>query len=295
MENNTYEIIYPFEISKKLYETQDRDIFFESKEFKNYLFNNVEKILNNSKKAIISCDIFDTILLRNEKSEPYRFFEIACEINEKLNLGLNNYEILLARYLGTEITYSASTIKEGCREGSLLDIHKIMTNVLGLSEKFLEKTIQIEIEYEKKNLRLNHGLWNFIKNMKKEINLDIIFISDMYKHYEQLNVLVKHFIPDYKDYVKVFYSSADTIISKHSGKIFKFVEQELNCKSEQFIHIGDNLRSDYQNPKKNGWNAVFLPIPKYVQEKIRENLISFKKQLDENNIRIDLVDRYFVN
>lgn len=293
--NKQFEVIAPVTISKDLYETNDRENFFKTDYFMNSFSSSVESIYNLGLKPIISCDVFDTVLFRNEKCEPFRFFEIATALKMKLNLPHNVYEILNARYLGVEITYSASKVLQGCREGSLYDIHRVMLNVLNVKPELLKKSIEVESEYERENLSLNDGLWNLLLNLKQLYNAEIIFISDMYKHSEQIEVLLNAHITNYHNIVYKLYSSADSVISKHSGKIFDFVEKDLNYHQEQFIHIGDNLRSDYQNPKKHGWNAIYLPVPKYIQEKIYENLISYKNQLDSNNIRIDLVDRYFTS
>jgi predicted HAD superfamily hydrolase len=233
-------------ISSYLYETEDRDLFFESTLFENQLFKMINSIENN---IYISLDIFDTLLLRNEKSEPYRFYEISYEIANFLNVH-DVFEVLQARYLGIEITYAASKVYQGCREGSLYDIHKVMLNALNLPEELFTKTIQIEIDYEKKNLRLNRGLWDALMRLKQRKSFDIILVSDMYKHSEQLSILLKYFIPDYEQNIKHLFTSADTIISKHSGKIFKYIEKELKTDSSAILHMCDNLRSDYQNPKR---------------------------------------------
>ena len=293
MSSKKFEVLYPNEVSKKLYETNDRDAFFQSDYFRDYFTEKIDLIKKSGLDPVVSCDIFDTVLLRNDKSEPYRFYEIAESIKNALGLENSVYEVLLARYLGTEISYAASNIVQGCREGSLLEIHRVLLNALDIDPKMLDESVQAELEYEKNNLSLNEGLWNLLKELKDAGDIEIVFISDTYKHGEHIDDLIVHFLPEYTEYVKTLYSSADITISKHSSHIFDYVRKDTGYDPKQFLHIGDNLHSDYRNAKKKGWSAMFLPIPKYQQEEIRKNLIEFKKQLDRDNITIKLIDRLF--
>lgn len=294
MDTKDFEVIYPNEVSRNLYETADRYTFFQSDYFRNYFTDIIENIGKEGVTPIVSCDIFDTVLLRNDKSEPYRFYEIAVAIRDALHLEKDAYEVLLARFLGTEISYAASKVVKGCREGSLYDIHKVMLRTLNVPADRVEESIEVELEYEKYNLTLNVGLWDILKKLKDEDKIKIIFTSDTYKHDVHIDDLLKHFLPVYDKYIENLYSSANITISKHSSQLFEYVEKDTGYSAKQFIHIGDNLQSDYQNAKEKGWNAMFLPIPKYQQKAIRESLISFKKKLDKDGIRIKLVDRFFV-
>lgn len=293
MSSVEFEILYPNEVSKKLYETEDRQAFFQSDYFQDHFVSIIDKIAKSGLTPIVSCDIFDTVLLRNDKSEPFRFYEIAESIKYALKLKKDIYEVLMARYLGTEISYAASDIVQGCREGSLYDIHKILLNVLDVDTERTGESVAAELEYEKNNLSLNVGLWNILKELKDNDRIKMVFISDTYQHGEHIDDLIIYFLPEYQSYVEKLYSSADLTISKHSSHIFSYVQKERGYSAEQLLHIGDNLHSDYQNAKRKGWNAMFLPIPKYQQVRIRKSLIDFKKKLDNDGVTIKLIDRLF--
>lgn len=293
MSTKEFEVLYPNEVSRKLYETEGRQIFFQSDYFRKYFIDKIDEIGKDGLMPVVSCDIFDTVLLRNNKSEPFRFYEIAEGIKDALGLEKSVYEVLLARFLGTEISYAASRIVQGCREGSLHEIHKVMLNALGVDADRIEESVTAELEYEKNNLALNIGLWDILKELKEAGKTKIVFISDTYKHGGHIDDLIKYFLPEYDNYVEKLYSSADITISKHSSHLFDHVQDDTDYKAKQFLHIGDNLRSDYQNAKRKGWNAMFLPIPKYQQEAIVQSLTDFKKKLDDEGVSIKLVDRLF--
>ena len=55
---------------------------------------------------------------------------------------------------------------------------------------------------------------------------------------------------------RVFYSY-DLGYTKDDDEIYKIVEKEMNCKSNEILHIGDTLKSDYRRPIKNGWDAIY--------------------------------------
>ena len=54
----------------------------------------------------------------------------------------------------------------------------------------------------------------------------------------------------------IFYSY-DIGYTKEQEGIYKYVEEKMKCQSEEFLHIGDTLSSDYLMPKKFGWNALY--------------------------------------
>ena len=54
----------------------------------------------------------------------------------------------------------------------------------------------------------------------------------------------------------IFYSY-ELGYTKSDKKIYQIIENKLNCLPEEFLHIGDNLHSDYLMPIQNGWHALY--------------------------------------
>ena len=54
---------------------------------------------------------------------------------------------------------------------------------------------------------------------------------------------------------KIF-SSADYLLNKREGNLYKKAEEELNIKPENHIHVGDNEYSDIQKAKVIGIETI---------------------------------------
>ena len=61
------------------------------------------------------------------------------------------------------------------------------------------------------------------------------------------------------DYVFYSYNLGYT---KDEEESYRLIEKILDCNSNEFLHIGDTLSSDYLKPKKYGWNSLYYGFPK---------------------------------
>ena len=70
--------------------------------------------------------------------------------------------------------------------------------------------------------------------------------------------LIKSTLKDQvKDLVDGIYYSFDLGYTKSDKESYQYIEKELKCKPNEFLHIGDTLKSDYLKPISFGWNALF--------------------------------------
>lgn len=100
------------------------------------------------------------------------------------------------------------------------------------------KNLEIHIEQE-----LSFPIVKYLKN----VNNDDILISDMYLHEENIrNLLKKHSPINNKMYVSYGGKSNNTVWKN------KTITNNISC------HYGDNIKSDYNNPKQHGINAVHI-------------------------------------
>ncbi len=94
----------------------------------------------------------------------------------------------------------------------------------------------------------------------KEILKDhrVVMVSDMYLPQEFIeDLLKKNGIDGYEK----FYLSSVTGTSKGKGNMFDYVASDLKIEKSQIIHVGDNIKTDFLNPKKNGFNAILTEKP----------------------------------
>lgn len=210
----------------------------------------------------LSLDVFDTLLFRKNASEARRFHDLCAELardiegNDTEDAALN---ILLARIEGMRFSYRTRKSVDGCREGSIREVIKYMALRRGWSETDQEKALQVEVNFEQRSLVPNQSLINIAKKLQKN-GAEIILVSDMYLHSDSLENLVSGLGVDLNLFRNI-YSSADTVVSKHSGLIFPKIERDLGAVGSGFLHIGDSHNGDYVMAKKYGWDALHVPIP----------------------------------
>ena len=193
----------------------------------NILLDNVE---------VVSFDVFDTLLLR-----PYAQPEDVFEHMEKYyNLpGFKEERVLAekrARYL--------QKVSED------ITIDEIYNNI---STEFASLK-NLEIEFEKQILFANPYILDFY-NRAVALKKRIVAISDMYLPSEFLReVLIKNGF----DKIEKVFVSCEYGKSKGTKHLFSRVQKELGGVGENFLHIGDNIQSDYLSPVKFGWKALYL-------------------------------------
>lgn len=194
---------------------------------------------------IISFDIWDTILKRKCHPEEiklhtanYIMLKYEKQLKEKYK---NIYEILKLR---DEIeTNMCKQNKENgfddeCRIINVFqELQKeiFVENIEDISEELLRE----EIEQEKRNIFISPEILPIFEKYK---DLKMYCISDFYMSAESLKELL--------DYVKIpvkiekIYSSADYLLNKRTGNLYKKAEEEIGVKPEDHIHVGDNQYSD---------------------------------------------------
>lgn len=190
---------------------------------------------------VVSFDIFDTLLFRNlyiptdlfkilekialEKYNISDFYDlrICCEKNSRTSL--NNYECTLSE-IYNEVAKQIS--------------NKRIANELKKCEIELEKEFCVVNPFMKK-------IYDYcIKNKKK-----VILISDMYLEKKVILDILSHIGYDSPK----LYLSNEFHATKGSSELFKIVYDENQFDKSKWLHIGDNIISDYEVPISFGINA----------------------------------------
>lgn len=235
------------------------------------------KIIKKIKKYdYISFDIFDTLVKRNVE-KPSDIFKLIEENN-----GLTNF---------CNFRMKAENIARNRKKSeiTLNDIYNEMSHYYsGIS---MEKLMNIEIETEIKLCVFNNDfqeIYKYCKNSSKHI----IIISDMYLPRNTIDSILKTNNITYEK----LYLSCEIGRTKAKGDIFDFVINDLNINPHQLIHIGDNLKSDFINPKLKKISSI--KIPKY-QNHVKHyhslSSIDEKKLFTFVNNNYDCQKSYFYN
>lgn len=230
------------------------------------LEENIWAKIANSACEILSLDVFDTLLLRNNKSEAFRFHELSELLLASIESTsgdrvyieqLTAEDLYLTRSQSMVIAYRTARTVNGGSEGNIHEVIGCQLNMLRLPQQLKNDFLDREITYEIDNLTCNTILKNIAERFQRQGG-QVILISDMYLGRDVLEPILDKLIPDLK--FDRIYSSADTLVNKRSKTVFKHIETGLDKDSAYFFHIGDNWLSDVVCPRESGWQALHFPV-----------------------------------
>ena len=205
---------------------------------------------------IISFDIWDTIIKRKCHPEEIKLATaryIVLKYNNELKDEYKNiYEILKRR---DEI--EAEECKKNKEKGfdeecRILDVFKILEKEIFNKEMNIEEELlREEIEQEKKVIFINPEILPIFEKYK---DLKMYCISDFYMSAESLKELLDYLNIPVK--IEKIYSSADYLLNKRTGNLYKKAEEEIGIKPENHIHVGDNQYSDIEMANNLGIETI---------------------------------------
>lgn len=212
----------------------------------------LKKIIDQNK--IISFDIFDTLLLRNVYQPDDIFRILEKEVKKYYDIE-DFYNIRVSSELEAR-----NNVQN--RECNYDEIYNIIENKVG------KKAVKIktrELELEEQFITANSfmkKIFDYAIQKKKKV----LCISDMYLEQKQISKLLK----------KAGYPAVPIFVSneyrqnKGNQGLFRIAQEKMKLGQSNWLHIGDNIYSDYQQPIKFGINA-------YHYKNVREQSI-YKKQ-----------------
>lgn len=220
---------------------------------------------------ILSFDIFDTVLWRDDRSELARFADIARVFAERMP-DHDPCAWLTARIFSASHAYQMSEMIENTTEGRLRDIALNMMHAMripGDRKKAAELWCQSELEVEATQLRVAPFIDQLIDTLVAR-GKTVIFLSDMYLQADQIRHLLDDMGFDMKRVTRLI-STADERVNKRSGTIFPRLARDMDAHPKDFLHMGDSLTSDFVMPLQAGWAARYLPVPQANQARRRES------------------------
>jgi FMN phosphatase YigB (HAD superfamily) len=221
-----------------------------------YVNKDVDRLFR-SQPTIISCDIFDTVLLRRAISEPRRQWMAATRIVRRFPRKTRCIpEVYVARRLSQETAYRASRVSGSGLDVTIREILTRQAALIGLPPESLEDLVAIEIEVEKQSLLPNRALISRLKQARFR-GSRVIAVSDTPLSIRDIEVLLHSLIGE--AIFDAVYTSADCGGCKHNGKLFRYVCDVEGVNGNEIFHIGDNRHSDGDMPALGGHNAVVRP------------------------------------
>jgi phosphoglycolate phosphatase-like HAD superfamily hydrolase len=221
---------------------------------------NIADLVNPADRvALISTDVFDTLLLRNSRSERSRIMKGERSFSDLLAQSGWNIDpdfLVEARLLAQRMAFRGLALRGVAGEARLVDIIGRQLSLLGLPHSLVPERLRIELEVEKASLVANLKLAHYLREHRRA-GTRIIAVSDTTLPTEAVSELIQHFHgPDLVDRV---YSSADQGLTKRDGGLFLAVAKAENVSPRQIVHIGDDLRADVQIPSTKGITVFHAP------------------------------------
>ncbi len=206
---------------------------------------------------IISFDIWDTIIKRKCHPEEVKLATaryITLKYQENLKEEYKNIYAILKKRDEIEAEECKRNKENGnddeCR---ILEVFKILQKEIMQKEipSIEEELLREEIEQEKRVIFINPEILPIFEKYK---DLKKYCISDFYMRADALKELL--------DYLKLpieiekIYSSADYLLNKRTGNLYKKAEEELGIEPKDHIHVGDNQYSDIEMANSLGIETI---------------------------------------
>ena len=208
-------------------------------------------------QKVISFDVWDTLIKRKCNPEEiklftarYLLFKYESKIREEYR---DSYIILKTRNC-IEFEICKENEKKGkdgeCR---IIDVFNNLQKKIFKKEEdsIAIELLRIEIEHEKKMIYVNEKVLDILEKYK---DLKMYCISDFYMDKNSLKEILDSTI--LKNRFEEIYSSADFLLNKKSGNLYKKFEEDLKISPNDHIHVGDNEFSDIQVAKKMGIETI---------------------------------------
>ena len=193
----------------------------------------------------ISFDIFDT-LIRRKCGNPINIFHI---VEEKYNIS-HAYKIESFCEVRIKAELRARQKSYLC-EITIDDIYKEIDRLYPSLETTRLKQLELETEFEE-----CEGRQDIVSIYEKILKGKVVLIiSDMYLQADFLKSILhkNHISLPWKVFVSSEYNA-----TKSDGTLFEIALEEIGCKANYVLHIGDNLISDFIRPKLMGMHSFIL-------------------------------------
>lgn len=213
--------------------------------------------------SLISTDVFDTLLLRNSRSEPDRIArgeKMFSNLLAQRGISISHDVLTDVRVQAQRLAFQALSLRGSEGEVRLAEIVSRQLYILGLPQSLINDRLHIEIEVEKTSLVANRWLASVLKAHQRA-GARIIAISDTTLSAIDVDELIRHFHG--ADLIDHVYSSADFGLTKRDGGLFDAVAEAENVPLQRMVHIGDDARADLHIPTGKKIDAHHTPRPVY--------------------------------
>jgi FMN phosphatase YigB (HAD superfamily) len=204
---------------------------------------------------VVSFDIFDTLIQR-----PFLFATDPFSLMDKdfveITGALNWLPFAELRQLAEDECRRVKNVLRPSNEDITLDeIYQWMSEHYFVSAEQVQRIKQKEIEYEIRFAEpraVGKELYDYAVSLNKRV----VLITDMYLPKDAIAAILEKC--GYAGYAGLYISN-EYGLCKGTGRLFKAALKNEGIKSENWLHIGDNIGADYHAPRGVKINVYHLP------------------------------------
>ena len=232
----------------------------------NAIYNKAKNHLDSGKVTILSLDVFDTIFHRtcppNAVLDAVNHFIVKeCE---KLSHFIDYDTVSWARGEAYLRCANHNAVNDLDQETHVDDFFPLWIELLGLDSSYVNdlasKVLDHELYLEEQVLRPDPGMAQLIQ-YAFERDIKVIYCSDMYLPARFVDSMLEK--AGLLKFFKGRYISSEIKLLKRTGNLFVHILRNEGEKPKNFLHIGDNVVSDYVNSKSHGMKAIWLNDSQY--------------------------------
>jgi hypothetical protein len=277
------------QIERMLEEVEDRHAALAGGAVHDAVRATIGQTLDRLGCSVLSFDVFDTLVLRNDMSEAERYWVLSDRIAQLLlgepPGGPVTEDLYLARNEAMHLCYRFSPTVNGCVEGRIADVLHLVARAAPRLAGQEQRMLDIEIEAEMSWLAPNHALLGAAADAV-EAGRRVILVSDMYLDGGSIMRIVEGVCGSRLDGKVELFSSGDLIINKRSGRIFPYLSEKLGVPPTGFLHLGDSLEGDFVQPRLAGWHSMHHPVAARELARREAGLAAFRKRLHDDGLDV---------
>lgn len=214
----------------------------------------------------ISCDVFDTLLLRDDRAESSRFRTIAELVSQRLSgehgIAINPRLVWRTRIRVQQQAYRAVELANPKGDVRFTDLVAVTATMLGLEGRRAAILREAEIAVERRQLRPNQPFLAWLAEQAR-MGRRVIAASDTYHEGATIAHLLDTLAPEHP--VATIYTSADFNATKRSGALFPALLRAEGVRADQVLHVGDDALADVEMASAAGLKALHLVRPRHIR------------------------------
>lgn len=242
-----------------------------------------EKLLKQLLKYdVISFDIFDTLITRTI-FEPDDIFKL---MEEKLvDIKLKDSMLVMRK------TAERKAIEKLHKDVNIDEIYFELADIYGYDEETINKIKGLEVDLEYHLTRPRRDMLDILKTLVQH-KKKVVLTSDMYLNRHIIKRMLELCGYNEGEHYNKIYLSNEKNKRKDSGTMWKYIK--ILYTGIKFIHVGDNIESDYNIPISYGLKAISIDNPRE-QIKKHEYGKGINQYIENRSISDSLFLGYIIN